>query len=187
MGSQTLDIFRQGIWASLCGGWFYDPGLTLFANTFHLYIWIGLLCIPFSIHLVRLFIEDPESILPSNLLFSLFFFQSFPSPTFSIWSLYVLLLFLFFASVKILNARLHTMFDTQDCIEEEEEDPEDPDHDLDEQEHDENDHVCERGEGEREGKRALNASGGGRSRNLQTSRTTHRHQDTDVGIEMQVR
>ena len=25
MGSQMLDILRQGVWASLSGGWYYDP------------------------------------------------------------------------------------------------------------------------------------------------------------------
>ncbi len=25
MGFQTLEILRQGVWASVTGGWFYDP------------------------------------------------------------------------------------------------------------------------------------------------------------------
>jgi hypothetical protein len=54
MGSQTLDILRQGVWASLTGGWFYDPYQDVLANTFHLYIWLFLLVMPFAIHLVRL-------------------------------------------------------------------------------------------------------------------------------------
>ncbi len=61
MGSQTLDILRQGVWASLCGGWFYDPAQSVFANTFHLYVWIVLVCAPFSIHLVGLCIHLPHS------------------------------------------------------------------------------------------------------------------------------
>ena len=52
MGSQTLDILRQGVWASLCGGWFYDPHQPVLANTFHLYIWMFLMVTPFAIHLV---------------------------------------------------------------------------------------------------------------------------------------
>ena len=52
MGSQTLDILRQGVWASLCGGWFYDPHQPVLTNTFHLYIWMFLMVIPFAIHLV---------------------------------------------------------------------------------------------------------------------------------------
>ena len=54
MGSQTLEILRQGVWASLCGGWFYDPSMGLLANTFHLYVWIMLVCTPLSIHLVSM-------------------------------------------------------------------------------------------------------------------------------------
>lgn len=53
MGSQTLEILRQGVWASLTGGWFYDPHLDAFSNTFHLYVWLFLLCLPFTIYLVK--------------------------------------------------------------------------------------------------------------------------------------
>lgn len=52
MGSQTLEILRQGVWASLTGGWYYDPHQSIFCNTFHLYLWLFLLCLPFSIYLV---------------------------------------------------------------------------------------------------------------------------------------
>ncbi|KAH0999799.1 hypothetical protein HUJ04_013568 [Dendroctonus ponderosae] len=50
MGSQTLEIIRQGVWASVTGGWFYDPSQNLFCNTFHLYIYLFLLCLPFTCH-----------------------------------------------------------------------------------------------------------------------------------------
>lgn len=52
MGSQTLEILRQGVWASLTGGWFYDPHQDEFCNTFHLYLWLFLLCMPFTIYVV---------------------------------------------------------------------------------------------------------------------------------------
>ena len=52
MGSQTLDILRQGVWASLSGGWFYDPYQPVITNTFHLYTWLSLLLWPFVVHLV---------------------------------------------------------------------------------------------------------------------------------------
>lgn len=52
MGSQTLEILRQGVWASLTGGWFYDPHQNNFCNTFHLYVWLLLLCLPFTLYLV---------------------------------------------------------------------------------------------------------------------------------------
>ena len=52
MGSHILDVLRQGIWASLTGGWFFDPNLSLFINTFHLYLWMLLLALPLILHLV---------------------------------------------------------------------------------------------------------------------------------------
>ena len=52
MGSQLLDMLRQGVWASLTGGWYYDPHHKLFTNTFHLYVWLSLFCLPLSFHLV---------------------------------------------------------------------------------------------------------------------------------------
>lgn len=62
MGSQTLEILRQGVWASLTGGWFFDPHQEIFTNTFHFYLWIILLCLPFSLYLVSL-ITFSETIL----------------------------------------------------------------------------------------------------------------------------
>lgn len=52
MGSQTLEILRQGVWASLTGGWFYDPHQDVFNNAVHLYLWLFLLCTPFVTYLV---------------------------------------------------------------------------------------------------------------------------------------
>ena len=54
MGSQMLDILRQGVWASLSGGWYYDPYHKIFTNTFHLYIWLLLFGLPLSFHLVNI-------------------------------------------------------------------------------------------------------------------------------------
>lgn len=52
MGSQTLEILRQGVWASLTGGYFYDPHQGVFCNVVHLYLWLYLLCSPFVAYLV---------------------------------------------------------------------------------------------------------------------------------------
>ena len=52
MGSHIIDILRQGIWASITGGWFYDPHQSIFSNTFHLYLWMSLLVFPLILHLV---------------------------------------------------------------------------------------------------------------------------------------
>lgn len=52
MGYQTLEILRQGVWASFTGGWFYDPRQDHFCNIAHLYIWLLLLCLPFGLYMV---------------------------------------------------------------------------------------------------------------------------------------
>ncbi|KAJ9585808.1 hypothetical protein L9F63_002399, partial [Diploptera punctata] len=93
MGSQTLEILRQGVWASLTGGWFYDPHQDIFCNTFHLYIWLFLLCLPFTIYLY------------------------FP-PTFLVWGVYCAIITLVFATLKLANFGLHHMYDTSECIQE---------------------------------------------------------------------
>ncbi|KAG8449488.1 hypothetical protein GDO86_016218 [Hymenochirus boettgeri] len=54
MGSQTLQILRQGVWASITGGWYYDPHQSTFVNTLHLYIWLFLLCFPFTLYMALL-------------------------------------------------------------------------------------------------------------------------------------
>ncbi|XP_078089549.1 pecanex-like protein 1 isoform X4 [Mustelus asterias] len=51
MGSQTLQILRQGVWASITGGWYYDPHQNTFVNAFHLYIWLFFLCFPFTLYM----------------------------------------------------------------------------------------------------------------------------------------
>ncbi|XP_068632284.1 pecanex-like protein 1 [Battus philenor] len=91
MGSQTLEILRQGVWASLTGGWFYDPHQNLFCNTVHLYIWLFLLCLPFSVYLY------------------------FPPASVG-WIIYCALVALLFTCLKLLNHSLHHMYDTCECI-----------------------------------------------------------------------
>ncbi|XP_012226316.2 pecanex-like protein 1 isoform X2 [Linepithema humile] len=93
MGSQTLEILRQGVWASLTGGWFYDPHLDVFSNTFHLYIWLFLLCLPFTIYLY------------------------FP-PTLYVWLAYCSLFIAVFGTIKCVNHALHCVYDTTECLEE---------------------------------------------------------------------
>ncbi|XP_063385442.1 protein pecanex [Cydia fagiglandana] len=91
MGSQTLEILRQGVWASLTGGWFYDPHQNLFCNTVHLYVWLFLLCLPFSVYLY------------------------FPPASLG-WIIYCTLVALLFTILKLLNHGLHHMYDTSECI-----------------------------------------------------------------------
>ncbi|XP_064214797.1 pecanex-like protein 1 isoform X2 [Tribolium castaneum] len=94
MGSQTLEILRQGVWASLTGGWFFDPHQDVFCNTFHLYIWLFLLCLPFTIYVY------------------------FP-PTKYMWYFYCLSVTIVLAVIKLVNYGLHHMYDTSECIHEE--------------------------------------------------------------------
>ncbi|XP_052742200.1 protein pecanex isoform X2 [Bicyclus anynana] len=91
MGSQTLEILRQGIWASLTGGWFYDPHQNLFCNTVHLYIWLFLLCLPFSVYLY------------------------FPPASLG-WLIYCALVAILFTALKLINHGLHHMYDTNELI-----------------------------------------------------------------------
>lgn len=67
MGSQTLEILRQGVWASLTGGYFYDPHQGVFCNVVHLYLWLYLLCSPFVAYLVSyLYLLPFKYITPIN-------------------------------------------------------------------------------------------------------------------------
>lgn len=52
MGS-TLEILSQ-FWASICGGYFFDPHQNTFCNAIHLYLWLFLLITPFVSFLVSL-------------------------------------------------------------------------------------------------------------------------------------
>ncbi|XP_050525456.1 pecanex-like protein 1 [Daktulosphaira vitifoliae] len=93
MGSQFWDILRQGIWASFTGGWYYEPKHSIFTNTFHLYLWLILLCLPFFVHLYV-----------SDIL---------------IWLLYSTIVSLIITIIKCINWSLHCMFDTTEYIVEE--------------------------------------------------------------------
>lgn len=66
MGYQTLEILRQGVWASFTGGWFYDPRQDHFCNIAHLYIWLLLLCLPFGLYMVRKYLFQIIIVLDSN-------------------------------------------------------------------------------------------------------------------------
>ncbi|XP_030569336.1 protein pecanex [Drosophila novamexicana] len=86
MGSQTLEILRQGVWASLTGGYFYDPHQGVFCNVVHLYLWLYLLCSPFVAYLY------------------------FPS-TWLTWCLYCVLTSGTILLVKLINLALHRLYD----------------------------------------------------------------------------
>ncbi|XP_056262587.1 pecanex-like protein 3 isoform X2 [Pseudoliparis swirei] len=92
MGSQALQILRQGVWASLTGGWYVDPHQSTFSNCFHLYLWIFLLAFPFLLYMA----------LPPGLVIA---------------GVYSALVAVFFTAIKVVNYRLHTMFDLGEIVE----------------------------------------------------------------------
>ncbi|XP_061913965.1 pecanex-like protein 1 [Entelurus aequoreus] len=91
MVSQVAQTLRQGVWASLTGGWFHDPEQNKFNNSCHLYLWIFLLMLPLSLHLA----------LP---------------PTTMALSIYCTSVTVFFALVKLANYRLHVLFDEGEAV-----------------------------------------------------------------------
>uniref|UniRef100_A0A1A8S030 Pecanex-like protein n=1 Tax=Nothobranchius rachovii TaxID=451742 RepID=A0A1A8S030_9TELE len=91
MGSQVVQTLRQGVWASLTGGWYHDPDQNKFNNCCHLYLWIFLLMLPLSLHLA----------LP---------------PTAMALSIYCTSITVFFILIKLANYRLHTMFDEGEVV-----------------------------------------------------------------------
>ncbi|XP_014862977.1 PREDICTED: pecanex-like protein 1 isoform X3 [Poecilia mexicana] len=91
MGSHVVQTLRQGVWASLTGGWYHDPDQNKFNNSCHLYLWIFLLMLPLSLHLA----------LP---------------PTTMALSIYCTSITVFFILIKLANHRLHLMFDEGEAV-----------------------------------------------------------------------
>jgi hypothetical protein len=58
MVNHIIEVLFQGVWSSVTGGWFYDPHLSLFINTVHMYVWIFLFSFPFLIYLVSILISS---------------------------------------------------------------------------------------------------------------------------------
>ncbi|XP_051946322.1 pecanex-like protein 1 isoform X2 [Xyrauchen texanus] len=92
MGSQTLQILRQGVWASVTGGWYYDPHQNTFVNALHLYLWLLLLCLPFTLYMA----------LP---------------PSMVIVGMYCGVIAGMFVLLKAVNYRLHTTLDEGEVVE----------------------------------------------------------------------
>ncbi|KAK6054986.1 hypothetical protein COOONC_07507, partial [Cooperia oncophora] len=91
--THIAEILRQGIWASLTGGWYYEPSHSIFCNTVHLYLWLVLLIIPLVVGLVT-------------------------SGAFSLSLLigYTCFVGVLFAIIKTLVSRVHVVFDTSEPI-----------------------------------------------------------------------
>nr|XP_033807906.1 LOW QUALITY PROTEIN: pecanex-like protein 1 [Geotrypetes seraphini] len=92
MGSQTLQILRQGVWASITGGWYYDPHQNTFVNALHLYIWLFFLCFPFTLYMA----------LP---------------PSMVIVAIYCPVVAAVFIVLKMVNYRLHRALDEGEIVE----------------------------------------------------------------------
>ncbi|XP_066450970.1 pecanex-like protein 2 [Eleutherodactylus coqui] len=88
MGSHILQIFRQGVWAALTGGWYHDPHDSQFNNICHLYLWIFLLLLPLALHL------------------------GLPPTNFTL-CLYCVFTTILFTAIKFVSFRLHLMFDKE--------------------------------------------------------------------------
>nr|XP_056708495.1 pecanex-like protein 2 [Euleptes europaea] len=91
MVSQAVQLLRQGVWAALTGGWYHDPELGRFTNSFHLYLWLFFLLLPLALHL------------------------AFPPNTITAF-IYCSSVTLFFTIIKVVSYRLHVMFDKGEAI-----------------------------------------------------------------------
>ncbi|XP_046503773.1 pecanex-like protein 1 isoform X6 [Equus quagga] len=91
MGSQTLQILRQGVWAALSGGWYYDPHQATFVNALHLYLWLFLLGLPFTLYMA----------LPSSMI---------------IVAVYCPVIAAVFIVLKMVNYRLHRALDVGEIV-----------------------------------------------------------------------
>ncbi|XP_048342036.1 pecanex-like protein 2 isoform X2 [Sphaerodactylus townsendi] len=91
MVSQAVQLLRQGVWAALTGGWYHDPELSKFTNSFHLYLWLFFLLLPMALHL------------------------AFPPNTITAF-IYCSSVTLFFTIIKVVSYRLHVMFDKGEVI-----------------------------------------------------------------------
>ncbi|XP_007892642.2 pecanex-like protein 2 [Callorhinchus milii] len=89
--AQLLDLLGQGVWASLTGGWYFDPHQSRFSNTFHLYLWLSLLGLPLVLHL---------AVSASRVALGL----------------YCCTVAVLFAVIKTINYRLHMMFEEGEVI-----------------------------------------------------------------------
>ncbi|KAJ7344764.1 hypothetical protein JRQ81_000714 [Phrynocephalus forsythii] len=92
MGSQVLQIMRQGVWAALSGGWYQDPHQGAGVNALHLYLWLFLLGFPFTLYMA----------LPSSMV---------------IVAIYCPVIAALFIALKMVNYRLHRALDEGEIVE----------------------------------------------------------------------
>lgn len=124
MGSQTIEILRQGVWASLTGGWFYDSRESIFCNAVHLYLWLSFLITPFVTYLVSYYLNIVLFFLFTCISMKTIFthstsyfviFQYF-SKTVASWILYCTSAATTIVTVKLINLILHAMYDQAQIV-----------------------------------------------------------------------
>ncbi|KAI1727558.1 pecanex-like protein 1 [Ditylenchus destructor] len=94
IGNHLSEIARQGVWASLTGGWCFEPSNSIFCNTVHLYIWMTLLILPILLGKVA----------------------AGGSLGYGYLCAYVVFIVVLFCIFKILVAYLHKVFDSAEPI-----------------------------------------------------------------------
>ena len=93
--NHIAEIARQGVWANLTGGWYYEPASSLLCNTTHFYLWFTLLVLPLLLGVIVS--SSSTNSLPLAIAYVSF----------------TLLLFLF---LKAMVAYLHHLFDSTEPI-----------------------------------------------------------------------
>ncbi|CAL2028093.1 unnamed protein product [Caenorhabditis brenneri] len=93
VGTHIAEVIRQGIWASLTGGWYYEPGFSIFCNTLHIYVWFILILLPLILGII------------SSQGVSLIFAAAYTG-----------FIVFFFTLIKGAVAYLHMIFDTTDPV-----------------------------------------------------------------------
>nr|CAB3264711.1 pecanex-like protein 1 [Phallusia mammillata] len=86
MRSNILKFAQQGLWPALTGGWHYNPNHSNFTNIFHMYTWLFLLCLPFTLYLST-------------------------TITWVVIVIYTLILAILISCIKFISAHLHKTFD----------------------------------------------------------------------------
>ncbi|KAH7727243.1 Pecanex [Aphelenchoides avenae] len=89
--NHVAEIARQGIWASLTGGWCYEPANSIFCNTLHLYVWSTLLVLPILLGI-------------------------FAGSDWSLFFAYIAFVAVGFTILKLVVSYLHRIFDTTEPI-----------------------------------------------------------------------
>uniref|UniRef100_A0A1I7Z4I6 Pecanex-like protein n=1 Tax=Steinernema glaseri TaxID=37863 RepID=A0A1I7Z4I6_9BILA len=93
VSTHVAEIARQGIWASLTGGWYYEPSHSIFCNTTHLYLWILLMLLP--------------------ILLGFFSSGTFSTVLIAGYTLFIAVLYVI---LKFCVSYLHRLFDTSEPI-----------------------------------------------------------------------